>query len=81
MTASTTFKIEEQIAILRVADTGWTRELGKVVWYNKPMTIDVRWWSPDKKKAGKGISLTEDEAKQLLNGLKELFDVRSGVSE
>lgn len=68
------FKIEEQVAILRTAETGWTRELGKVVWYNKPMTIDVRWWSPDKKRAGKGISLTVEEAKLLFGGLKELFE-------
>ncbi|KYG92016.1 PC4/YdbC family ssDNA-binding protein [Metasolibacillus sp. FSL H7-0170] len=69
-----TFKIEEQIATLRTAETGWTRELGKVIWYNKPMTIDVRWWSPDKSKAGKGISLTQEEARLLFFGLKELFE-------
>lgn len=73
-TTRQTFEIVEQVSVLRIAETGWTRELGMVTWYNKPTSIDVRWWSPDKSKAGKGISMTSDEAKRLFEGLKVIFE-------
>ena len=52
-----TFEIIENVALLRTADTGWTRELSKVSWYHKPTTIDIRWWSPQKKKQEKAYHL------------------------
>ncbi|MEG0258565.1 MAG: PC4/YdbC family ssDNA-binding protein [Lysinibacillus sp.] len=66
-----TFEIVENVTVLREAETGWTRELSKVRWYKKEPTIDIRWWSPNKKKAGKGVSLTQEEAVSLFYGLQE----------
>ncbi|UZM97423.1 PC4/YdbC family ssDNA-binding protein [Lysinibacillus sp. MHQ-1] len=72
--AKETFEIIEDVALLRTADTGWTRELSKVSWYHKPTTIDIRWWSPQKrKKQEKGVSLTMEEAQLLLEGLQKMF--------
>jgi len=70
-----TFEIIENVALLRTADTGWTRELSKVSWYHKPTTIDIRWWSPQKEKAGKGVSLTMEEARLLLEGLQKCLSI------
>lgn len=55
------FRIIEHYQVLRVADNGWTRELNLVSWYGKEPMYDVRWWSPDKRKAGKGVSLSHEE--------------------
>lgn len=71
-TVGKTYEIVENVALLRTAsDTGWTRELTKVRWYHKPTTIDIRWWSPQKEKAGKGVSLTMEEAQLLFEGLQK----------
>lgn len=59
------FTIIESYKILRVAENGWTRELNLVSWYGKEPTYDIRWWSPDKKKAGKGVSLSQEEMESL----------------
>ncbi|WP_229386696.1 PC4/YdbC family ssDNA-binding protein [Lysinibacillus sphaericus] len=55
-TVGKTYEIVENVALLRTAsDTGWTRELTKVRWYHKPTTIDIRWWSPQKRKLEKAF--------------------------
>lgn len=69
--ANERFEIIENVALLRTANDGWTRELTKVNWYDKPTTIDIRWWSPQKEKAGKGVSLTMEEARRLCEGLQK----------
>lgn len=73
------FEVIEEIAVLRTADTGWTRELSTVRWYEKENTIDIRWWSPNKDRAGKGVSLTKDEALLLFDGLKKLLNLESAT--
>ncbi|SCY84977.1 YdbC family protein [Lysinibacillus fusiformis] len=78
--AKETFEIIEDVALLRTADTGWTRELTKVSWFHKPTTIDIRWWSPFKEKAGKGVSLSIEEAQLLLKGLQKCLATNENVS-
>jgi len=79
--AKETFEIIEDVALLRTADTGWTRELTKVSWFHKPTTIDIRWWSPFKEKAGKGVSLSIEEAQLLLKGLQKCLENESCITE
>ncbi|WP_260982704.1 YdbC family protein [Lysinibacillus fusiformis] len=79
--AKETFEIIENVALLRTADTGWTRELTKVSWFHKPTTIDIRWWSPFKEKAGKGVSLSIEEAQLLLKGLQKCLENDPCITE
>ncbi len=67
--SSFTFEIKETIEVLSSNRTGWNRELNIVSWNGNKPKYDIRDWSPDHSKMGKGISLTADE----LNLLKEVL--------
>lgn len=50
-------------------------EEGEVVSWNKAdPKYDIRNWHPGREKCGKGITLTEEEARNLMNALKETFE-------
>ncbi len=65
-------KIVEHYGDLSKTKSGWALEFNLVEWTpdnGKAFTrYDIRHWSPDHSKAGKGVSLTEEE----LSVLKEL---------
>ncbi len=54
--------------MLSESSKGWTKELNKVSWNGAEPKYDIRDWSPDHEKMGKGITLTDDEA-EILKGL------------
>jgi hypothetical protein len=54
-------------------DDSWKLEINKVSWNNGPPKTDIRKWSPDHEKCGKGLSLTEAEAKILLEALTTIY--------
>lgn len=65
------FKITETIGVLSTNDSSkWTKELNKVSWDGRDPKYDLRDWSPDHTRMGKGVTLTEDEVaalKDILN--------------
>lgn len=71
--AKFTFEITEKIGVLGTSPiTGMTKELNKVSWNNRPAKYDLRDWDEDHEKMSKGITMTEDEIKnlkQLLNSV------------
>lgn len=46
-------------------DQGWSLEVNLVAWNDRAPKIDIRSWDEDHKKMSRGITLTEDEAKNL----------------
>ena len=40
-------------------------ELNKVSWGGRPAKYDLRSWSPEHEKMGKGVTLTDEEMKAL----------------
>lgn len=66
------FEITERFGTLAEAKSGWTTELNKVSWGGRPAKYDIRSWSPDHEKMGKGITLTEEELAALKNILGNL---------
>ena len=56
----------EKIGIIRQSTNGWNKELRLVSWNDADPKYDIRDWSPDDEKMGKGITLTEEEARNLL---------------
>ena len=44
---------------------GWKLELNLVSWGDRPAKYDIRSWSPDHEKMGKGITLTPEELRSL----------------
>ena len=59
------FQITEKVGEISVSKTGWTLELNKVSWGGRPAKFDLRSWSPDHQKMGKGVTLTAEEIKKL----------------
>ncbi len=67
------YEITEKIAVLSQNPNGWERQLNMVSWNEREAKYDIRDWSPDGSKMGKGISLTHDEIlilKEILNDLE-----------
>ena len=52
---------------------GWALELNLVSWNGYKPKLDLREWSPDGQKMGKGITLTLGEAEQLLDLLQRVL--------
>lgn len=70
--AEITFKITKELGVISETAKGWTRELNMVSWNDRDPKFDIRDWSPDHSRMSKGISLTEEEMKKLV----ELFNER-----
>ena len=45
--------------------SGWTRELNLISWNGAAPKYDIRDWSPEHEKMGKGISLSANEVEKL----------------
>ncbi|MBA2795328.1 seryl-tRNA synthetase [Streptococcus porcinus] len=69
--AEFTFKIEEHLLTLSETDKGWTKELNRVSFNGAEPKWDIRSWSPDHTKMGKGITLSNEEFNQLVKAFKE----------
>ena len=68
------FEIVKEIGVLSESPKGWTKEFNLVSWNGAEPKYDLRDWAPGHEKMGKGITLTEEEARklsELLNGMKE----------
>jgi len=57
-------------ALSRVEGSGWTKEINLISWNDDDAIYDIREWSPDRKKRGKGVTLSKEE----LSTLKELLN-------
>ena len=58
------YEIIEKLGILSESTKGWTKELNLISWNGGTPKYDIRDWSPDHEKMGKGITLTDEEAKK-----------------
>lgn len=65
------YEIVKEIAVLSKNDSGYTKEINLISWNGKESKYDIRSFSPDRDKCGKGITLTEAEAKSLLEALRK----------
>jgi hypothetical protein len=59
------FDIVKHFGIISSEKSGWKKELNLVSWNGRTPKLDIRDWSPEHEKMGKGITLTEEEAAQL----------------
>lgn len=63
------YEIVEKIAVLSESSKGWTKELNLISWNDRDPKYDIREWSPDHKKMGKGVTLSNEEAAILKKAL------------
>ncbi|NLV33945.1 MAG: hypothetical protein GXY21_05345 [Clostridiaceae bacterium] len=66
-----TYEIKKEIGVLSEASTGWTRQVNMISWNGRDAKLDIRDWAPEREKAGKGMTLTKDEVKKLVELLNE----------
>ncbi len=66
------FEIKQTIGSISQSPKGWNRELNFISWNDKEPKYDLRDWSPNHEKMGKGITLSVEELKSLKNILNEM---------
>ncbi|WP_182201476.1 YdbC family protein [Paraliobacillus salinarum] len=71
--ANIKYEIVKTIGVLSESSTGWRKELNLISWNEREPKFDLRDWAPDYEKMGKGITLSEEEVKQL-KALLETLD-------
>lgn len=64
------YEIAKEIAVLSKSDSGYTKEINLISWNGNKPKYDIRSFSPNREKCGKGITLTESEVKTLLEALE-----------
>jgi hypothetical protein len=64
------YEIVKKIGVLSKAGSGWTKELNLISWNDREPKYDLRDWSADGEKMGKGVTLSREE----LSALRELLN-------
>ena len=77
--AEFTFEIEEHLLTLSENEKGWTKEINRVSFNGAPAKFDIRAWSPDHTKMGKGITLSNEEFKRWWMPLKATNTLRKSL--
>lgn len=66
------FEIKEHLAQLSTNPKGWSKELTSVSWNDRDAKYDIRDWSPDYAKMGKGLTFTNEELRLLRDALNRM---------
>jgi len=66
------YEIVEELGVLSENAKGWRKELNLVSWNDGEPKYDIRDWSPEHDKMGKGVTLTKEEAKELYIALSQI---------
>ena len=67
------YEIIKNIGVLSKSSSGWAKELNLISWNDREPKYDLRDWSPDREKMGKGVTLSTEELlsmKELLNTIE-----------
>lgn len=67
------YEIKETVGVIAESAKGWKKELNLISWNGKEAKYDLREWSPEHEKMGKGVTLSKDEVKalkELLNSIE-----------
>lgn len=69
MSEEKNYEVVENIADITTKEGKWNLKLKKISWHGRDPKYDLRPWSPDEDKMGKGLTLTQEE----FECLKEYF--------
>lgn len=64
------YEIIKNIGVLSKSASGWAKEVNLISWNDREPKYDIRDWSADHSKMGKGVTLSKEE----LSALKELLN-------
>ena len=68
------YEFTKELGVLSESNKGWRKELNLISWNGAAPKYDLREWAPNHEKMGKGVTLSEDEAKALLELLAKSLD-------
>ncbi len=66
------YEITEELAVLSESAKGWTKELNMVSWNDREPKFDIREWSPEHERMGKGVTLNKEEIKIIKDILNKI---------
>lgn len=66
------YDIVKELGKISESNNSWTKELNLISWNNREPIYDVRSWSENHERMGKGITLTASELKSLKDLLNSL---------
>ncbi len=66
------YEIKETLGELSESGKTWRKELNIISWNDKEAKYDIRDWSPEHEKMGKGITLSKEEIIRLKSLLNEI---------
>lgn len=66
------YEIKEILGILSENNRGWSKEVNLISWNDREPKYDIRDWSPEHEKMGKGVTLSVEEMKKLRDLLNDL---------
>ncbi len=64
------YEIVETLGLVSENAKGWSKQLNLISWNERAPKYDIRDWSPENEKMGKGVTLSKEE----LIALKELLN-------
>lgn len=59
------YEIVEYVGVISETAKDWKKELNLVSWNDREPKYDIRDWSPEHDKMGKGVTLSKEELKEL----------------
>jgi len=66
------YEIKETLGELSESSKTWRKELNLISWNDKEAKYDIRDWSPEHEKMGKGVTLSKEELIKLKALLNEI---------
>lgn len=67
------YEIIKKLGVLSKSASGWAKEVNLISWNDRDAKYDIRDWSADGEKMGKGVTLSREELlalKELLNKIE-----------
>ena len=67
-----TYDFAGESHLISKGSNGWNLELNLISWNGRPAKFDIRSWSEDHQKMGKGVTLTQEDLKNLRDILNQI---------
>ena len=66
------YELVDKIGVISAGNNGWNTELNLISWNDREPVYDIRTWSGEHEKMGKGVTISVEEAKILRDMLNAL---------
>jgi len=60
------YEVVKHFGVISQEKSGWQKELNLVSWSGRAPKLDIRDWAPGREKMGKGVTLAQAEAVELV---------------